>query len=252
MDGLRDPLVVPDNNHGQQMNGNAGVNGRTYESFWRSTVQRTNLASPPNSQPMQSGHLQPPVELSSSRPNGSHFRRSSPPKSSQPRRLGHSTSDLSQYSPATPRDGSSTPVPAGGGLHTPREQMAKQTTAQSLQEQDAIQTLLLMGSPGNHLHSNFNPSQQSQPSSQHNQNHVPPQGSPLKSDYHSRQEYGPSQRIPPSGSQRSTMSGHGRPLSGRMRDEDIDAMIDRYRGESSDEEVEIVIPPKRTAGVPRS
>lgn len=254
MDGLRDPVVVSDYN-GQQMNGNANGNGRTYESFWRSTVQRTNMASPPSSQPANNAHLQPPAEVRSSShtANGSHFRRSSPPKSSQPqRRLGQSRSDLgpsSLYSPGTPRDGSSTPVQ--GGLHTPREQIQKQTTTQSLQEQDAIQTLLLMGSPGNHLHGNF--SQLS--SQQHQNNHVPPQGSPLKTDYHQRQDYSSSQqRInplqAPTSSQRSRILD--RPRSGRMRDEDIEAMIDHYRGESSDEEVEIIIPPKRIAPTPKN
>ena len=301
---MRDPPAVPE---GANLNGNG--HSRTYESFWRSQAQRT-LTSPSNS---QQAHLAPPVDVGSAmRPNG-YLRRSSSNERQQRSGLSQSTSDQSTsgryfassvpnlpHAPGQKEDMAtrittalindrSGPSPRsaqngnGAITNTPRDPaQARNKKTQSMQEQDAIETLLFMSSPGGHANPlNFPPPSQT-PSSQ-SQSQVP-QGSPLETSLsqETKQELNspdqpPHIRLPPGQSsfygpdgqfysnvpdeklygassdwhaRRRDMEKRRR-SGGRLTGEEIERLIDSYKGESSDEEVEIPLPmpkqrPQRT------
>ncbi len=298
---------------GDAGNGEAQIEGqknneRTYESFWRSQTQRT-YASPQHQQVQSSS--QPVADYSPRmRQNGGFLPRRTSLKGTQ-HRLGlgglcHSTSDLSQYStsssgtttvppPHTPREdslsGAHTPVPASAApashndnLHTPHEpsrgqansgRESGQTKTQSMQEQDAIETLLFMSSPGQAILNNFSSSQPNPSGHRLSQTSAPnnhisasqplSQGSPLKSEFASYREQfreDPESGRPYGGSRanynnllrrteqrRSTSTSSGVRDEARM--ERIDRLIDSYKEESSDEEVEIPIP-QRPVEMPTS
>lgn len=310
---MRDSPAVPEG-----LNGGSNGHSRTYESFWRSQAQRT-LTSPSN---VHHAHLAPPVDIGSTqRPNG-YLRRSSSNGNRQQQRSGlsQSTSDLStssRYSassisnlPHTPGqkedmatrittaliNDRSAPTPSSaprlnGNTSTPRESSSAQATnkkTQSMQEQDAIETLLFMSSPGGHANPlNFPPPSASQQSSEiptsQSQSQVP-QGSPLKTSFSQETKQEPYSPDPPPGIRLAT--GHNsfygpdgefysnvshdklygtsgerharrkdmeqrRRSGGRLTGEEIERLIDSYKGESSDEEVEIPLPqPSKRASRP--
>lgn len=311
---MGDPPAVPDG-----LNGGSNGHSRTYESFWRSQAQRT-LTSPSNA---QHAHLAPPVDIGSAqRPNG-YLRRSPSNGNRQQQRSGlsQSTSDLStssRYSassipnlPHTPGqkedmatrittaliNDRSAPTPSSaprlnGNTSTPESSSAQATNkkTQSMQEQDAIETLLFMSSPGGHANPlNFPPpsaSQQSSqtPSSQSQSQSQVPQGSPLKTSFSLETKKEPNSPDPPprirlAPGQSSFYGPDGqfyssvshdklygtsaerhdrrkdmeqrRRSGGRLTGEEIERLIDSYKGESSDEEVEIPLPqPSKRASRP--
>lgn len=296
---LRDPPVVPEG-------ANGGSNGfsRTYESFWRSQAQRT-LTSPSNAQHTP---LAPPVDIGSAqRPNG-YLRRSTSNGRQQRSGLSQSTSDLSacsRYStssvpnlPHTPGQKedmatrittalinnpspTATLIPAQNGhrSHPAGSAQAQNKKTQSMQEQDAIETLLFMSSPAGHANPlNFPPTSQtpSQTPSSQSQSQQPQRGSPLKTSFSQEtvktEPYSPnppprirlapgqSSFYGPDGNFYSSLPGENsygtsseraarrkeaektRRSGGRLTGEEIERLIDSYKGESSDEEVEIPLP----------
>lgn len=297
---MRDPPAVPEG-------ANGGSNGfsRTYESFWRSQAQRT-LTSPSNA---QHAHLAPPVDMGSAqRPNG--YLRRSPSNGRQQRSgLSQSTSGLStssRYSasslqnlPHTPgqKEDMATRIttalinnPSPGAILTPAQNghtshpagsaQAQNKKTQSMQEQDAIETLLFMSSPAGHANPlTFPPPSQtsSQAPSSQSQSQVP-QGGPLKTSFSQEallkaepcspdpprrirtapeqsRFYGPdghfysslpNEQLFGTSSERAARRKEAeksrRRSGGRLTGEEIERLIDSYKGESSDEEVEIPLP----------
>lgn len=199
---------------------------RTYESFWRdhsTTVPMNNISKNP---------LAPPAEI---RPTLSN-RRSNTPKFSKPPGISGQGSNSSLSSmPNTPN----------------RDAKPLQTPSQkTIQEQDAIETLLFMSSPGN----SGNMKHQFPPRT----TQTSPQNSPLRAEFNpqdrSRGAHGRKVAF-----HHSTASG-SRPSSqptyaqrskavGKKKVEVIDRLLDRMAESSSDED-EIVInysSPRRVA-----
>lgn len=136
---------------------------RTYESFWRDhpTKSMPSQRYPTHTSPQPSKALAPPADI---RPTPSS-RRSSTPKFNKPPSIPGQNSTSSAHSPH-PR----TPI---RGSH--RENPLIQTpTHKTIQEQDAIETLLFMSSPGNsgNMGHNFPP-----------RSHISPQQSPLRAEF---------------------------------------------------------------------
>lgn len=144
---------------------------RTYESFWREHSAHGNPAANRNSPFHPHPSLAPPVDIvSSDSPSRSilhHPRRTDPSRSYRPPVMPIKTvSDLSQSSATSPHTPTRDPV---------IDTMLRTPSQKSAQEQDAIESLLFMSSPGNSttLMHNFAPPQQP-PSNQH---------SPLRSEF---------------------------------------------------------------------
>jgi hypothetical protein len=136
LSSLSQSTVPPPTSQGSQLSGSQQP--RTYDSFWREqSLRQTQLSasmSPQSTQ--QQAALGPPVDLYA-RP--SHLRRS-PSKTSQQRGLQPNSSDLSVTSTTS----------GPNGLTSPPTLAPQQYQAQkSAQEQNAIETLLFMSSPGN-------------------------------------------------------------------------------------------------------
>lgn len=205
---------------------------RTYESFWRdhSTTtypsQRTALPHAPMTSPPSSS-LGPPADI---RPTPTS-RRSGTPKFSKP--------------PTIPSHGSNSPYNAPRTPHRPeyRESVPIQTpTQKTIQEQDAIETLLFMSSPGNsgNMGHNFPPPR----------NHGSPQQSPLRAEFnvHGRGAQGRRVEFEPTATSGSTESSEtGAPeyrskvrgktvVRDRVRGQAIDRLLDEMGDSSSDEE----------------
>ncbi|OBT62478.1 hypothetical protein VE03_07983 [Pseudogymnoascus sp. 23342-1-I1] len=219
---------------------------RTYESFWREQSQRqiglsASLSSPSSSQLS----LQPSAELSSaSRTQPNNYRRS-PMKSSKPHMLSAaSSSDLSQSSlssggppPNTPAQDIKPPHRGDSVLQAP--------TQKSLQEQDAIETLLFMSSPGNPMLNNF-PGAQSQGSRMQ---------SPLKTEFGAQgTSDGKSDEssVTPRAYETGTARYRGRRRIGvvgkrRLGEDELDRMLDTMEDvDSSDDEIELPTTPMRS------
>lgn len=203
------------------------TSGNTYESFWRNhsttsyPVQRHSHHSSVTSPPVPRG-LAPPADIRPTQVS----RRSSTPKFSKP--------------PTMPGHGSNSPYNAP---RTPHRETARappiQTQAQkTIQEQDAIETLLFMSSPGNsgNMAHAFPPPQ----------NHATPQQSPLRAEFSIAQSRGAHGRRvefdtrTTSGSAESSENGpeYRARMSGkgRARGAEIDRMLDEMGDTSSDEE----------------
>ncbi|KFY24719.1 hypothetical protein V493_05071 [Pseudogymnoascus sp. VKM F-4281 (FW-2241)] len=218
---------------------------RTYESFWREQSQRqiglsASLSSPSSSQIS----LQPSAELSSASRTYPNYRRS-PVKSSKPHMLSAaSSSDLSQSSlssgsaaPDTPAQDTKPPHRGDSVLQTP--------TQKSLQEQDAIETLLFMSSPGNPMLNNF-PGSQNQGSRMQ---------SPLKTELGSQgTSDGKSDEssVTPRAYETGTARYRGRRRigilgKGRLGEDELDRMLDTMENaDSSDDEIELPTTPMRS------
>ncbi|KAI0131914.1 hypothetical protein BJ170DRAFT_224156 [Xylariales sp. AK1849] len=130
--------------------------GRTYDSFWRESNARGyhHSASPPTSQvPM----LAPPAAIQPRPPGQAHPRRSSNAKYT-PAYISHSH-NTSPHTPAQPSPLQSTPGMRSMG--TPQIDPILFSPHQNVREQEALETLVFMSSPGNsaNLKHNFPSSQ---------------------------------------------------------------------------------------------
>lgn len=217
---------------------------RTYESFWREQSQRqiglsASLSSPSSSQLS----LQPSAELSSASRTQPNYRRS-PVKSSKYHMLSAASSDLSQSSlssggaaPNTPAQDTKPPHRGDSVLQTP--------TQKSLQEQDAIETLLFMSSPGNPMLNNF-PGAQSQGSRMQ---------SPLKTEFGAQgtsDGKSDDSSVTPRAYETGTARYRGRRRievlgRGRLGEDELDRMLDTMENaDSSDDEIELPTTPMRS------
>jgi hypothetical protein len=208
---------------------------RTYESFWRDhsttsfPAQRLSTHAPRASPPLSKA-LAPPADI---RPTPSS-RRSDTPKFSKPPPIpGHGSN--SPYHASTPR------TPHRGDV---RENAVIQTpTQKTIQEQDAIETLLFMSSPGNsgNMGHTFPPPPRIQGS---------PQQSPLRTEFNVPPRSAPGRRVEferaaTSGSGGSSEAGGAEyrskikgkaVLRDQARREAIDRLLDETGDSSSDEE----------------
>jgi Whi5 like len=224
---------------------------RTYESFWRD--HSTNLpshrysshTSPPA--PFSLKSLAPPADI---RPTPAS-RRSGTPKFSRP--------------PAMPGQGSNSPIhspnPRTPNRGAYRENPAIQTpTQKTIQEQDAIETLMFMSSPGNsgNMKHNFPPRSQASP-----------QQSPLRAEFNTqdrRRAHGKKVGFEietTSGSTGSSEAGGAEYRSrtswtkatanSRGREEAIDRLLEESEESSSDEETLVLNyqSPRRTIAAGR-
>lgn len=155
------------------------------------------------------------------------------------------TTNLSQSSNGS--DIQSTPLTPGRGH--PTDAILQTPTQKSIQEQDAIETLLFMSSPGHSSLGQAFP----QPQGQTSQAQSPLRtefGGPLRSAQSRRVEFSESQRLPPEspnpGRRRRPLSG-----AGQLRDDEfhkmLDSMPDHDDDSTDDDEIEIPITPKRFA-----
>lgn len=229
---------------------------RTYESFWRehsstSTTsyhrqqsQGISIASPRSTKLS----LAPPADI---HPSTNPRRSESASFSKPPNIPGKTSSDLSQYSQRSFNSPTPTPhTPIRGNSNNNRFQDGpsgiRTPTQKTIQEQDAIETLLFMSSPGNsgNMGHNFPPPNRSQSSPQH---------SPL------RTEFSPHIRnIPLDGRHRPNFGGrpdanangvgggpynaarakmHNMGKNDRAREEALDQLLDEMGDSSSDEEL---------------
>ncbi|KAK2624478.1 hypothetical protein QTJ16_006428 [Diplocarpon rosae] len=205
----------------------------TYESFWRSHStpnfpgQRQHLYAPAAA-PLTSKALGPPAEIRTT----VNSRRSGTPKfSRQPNLPSHGSN--SPYNTSTPR----TPLRA-----EVRDKTIVQTPLQkTLQEQDAIETLLFMSSPGNSGNmSHAFPPPRTQAS---------PQQSPLRSEFPAQNRAQHVRRVEfeatvGGGSARSSEGGaeyrskirSKAESHSRAKSEEMNRFLDEMRDSSSDEE----------------
>jgi hypothetical protein len=202
---------------------------RTYESFWRdhSTAapsQRPYATSPPTSK----ASLGPPADI---RPTTTS-RRSHTPKFSKPPAIP------SQGSNSTPR----TPTQA-----VPREKPIQTPSQKTIQEQDAIETLLFMSSPGNSGHGPFG----ARPNPQ-----LSPQRSPLRAEFRVQDRRGAQgrrvefEKLVAGDAAGAGAAKHGArpPALDGSREDTIDRLLDRMSDASSDEDEVVLNYEPRFAG----
>lgn len=204
---------------------------RTYESFWRD--HSINLPSQryPHTSPPPSKSLAPPADI---RPTPIS-RRSGTPKFSRPPTIAGQGSNSSLHSP-NPRTPNRGPHRENPVIQTP--------TQKTLQEQDAIETLMFMSSPGNsgNMKHNFPPRSQASP-----------QQSPLRAEFSLQERRGAQGRkvgfeiAATSGSTGSSEAGGAEyrrnhksrakaSANARGREEALDRMLGPSEDSSSDEE----------------
>ncbi|KAI1206054.1 uncharacterized protein F4807DRAFT_243911 [Annulohypoxylon truncatum] len=134
--------------------------GRTYESFWREGNMKGSTATSPISQVPT---LAPPAPIQPRQPGQVHPRRSSNARFA-PAYLSH---HASPHTPAQPSPLQSTPGQAN--IRTPNVDPILFSPHQNVREQEALETLMFMSSPGNSANvkhtfpSSLPPSQSSQP-----------------------------------------------------------------------------------------
>jgi len=194
---------------------------RTYESFWRD--HSTNPV-PPRSHLSPKASLAPSADIQSSR-------RPHTPKYPKPPTIATQSSLQSQ---------------AQGGPRTPNRtnyletKSAQTPTQKTIQEQDAIETLLFMSSPGNSGNMNYLRNQGS------------PQQSPLRAEFNER---GPRRKVGLEKGDTSTGSsetdGYTRSVEGealkRERKEAIESLLDEMSDSNSDGEMATYSSPRRVA-----
>ena len=229
-----------------------GQRSRTYESFWREQSQRssqtpTNIVSAGSRHPS----LAPPADITSAARYVPHPRRSETPRFTKPPALvGQSTSDMSQSTQLSMAAHTPTPRTPNRNSH-PVDMMLQTTNHKSLQERDAIETLLFMSSPGNSnsLGHNFPPSGQ-----------MSQQPSPLRAEFGAplRDATGRNVEFTGVSSHVASEAGSTTPLArkrdhrstglARSGDDMYDVMLDGLPdSDSSDDEIEIPITPRRLA-----
>ncbi|KAH8602084.1 hypothetical protein B0O99DRAFT_499856 [Bisporella sp. PMI_857] len=207
---------------------------RTYESFWRDH----STPIPLNSQPATKASLAPSAEI---RPT-STSRRSHTPKFSKPPTIpGQGSNSSTSSIPHTPNrvtlDNDPKPLPS---------------SQKTLQEQDAIETLLFMSSPGNSGNMGHQFPRPSQAS---------PQNSPLRTEFHpqDRARVTQGRRVVfqqdiTRGPLRTTALSqpsyaHRSKATGKTKEDAIDRLLDEMADSSSDE-AEVVLnysSPRRVA-----
>jgi hypothetical protein len=203
---------------------------RTYESFWRdhSTSVPSHRQAYRTSPPQHSKSLAPPADI---RPTPTS-RRSHTPKFSKPPAIPGQNSTLGGSFTSTPRTPTMNHRPAlqdsTMGIQTP--------TQKTIQEQDAIETLLFMSSPGNSGNMGHGFQNRGQQGS--------PQQSPLRAEFNVQ---GQVQETPRGaqgrrvGFEKVTLSGStGSSEAGgagkrKSRSEAIDKFLDEFNDSSSDE-----------------
>ncbi|ELR07032.1 hypothetical protein VC83_06750 [Pseudogymnoascus destructans] len=217
---------------------------RTYESFWREQSQRqiglsASLSSPSSSQIS----LQPSAELSSASRTLPNYRHS-PVKSSKPHMLSAASSDLSQSSLSSGGAAPNTPAQDTKPSHR-GDSVLQAPTQKSLQEQDAIETLLFMSSPGNPMLNNF-PGAHSQGSRMQ---------SPLKAEFGAQgtsDGKSDDSSVMPRAYETGTARYRGRRRigvvgRGRLGEDELDRMLDTMENaDSSDDEIELPTTPMRS------
>ncbi|RFU23592.1 hypothetical protein B7463_g12746, partial [Scytalidium lignicola] len=233
---------------------------RTYESFWRdhssnsaSYYRQSSQGLSINSPRSTKISLGPPADIHPS----THPRRTDAASFSKPPNLpGQSTSDMSQYSQQqfhSPTPTPRTPIRGGNSSSNNRFQDGaagiRTPTQKTIQEQDAIETLLFMSSPGNsgNLNHAFPPPSRSQTS---------PQRSPLRTEFSPHIKGTPldvrSRRTASVRPEANTINGTGgggghynaarakmtsMDKNDRAREEAIDQLLDEMGDSSSDEEL---------------
>ncbi|XMA17771.1 hypothetical protein WAI453_010562 [Rhynchosporium graminicola] len=220
---------------------------RTYESFWRDhsapnySAQRQSTQNSVVSPPVHKS-LGPPADI---RPTVTS-RRSGTPKFSKP--------------PTMPNHGSNSPYSTSAPRTPLRRDLMDNTIVYSpaqktVQEQDAIETLLFMSSPGNsgNLGHTFPPPR----------NQGSPRQSPLRAEFSSHARLFPARRVEfetaaasesaessaGSAEYRSKMKGKGMSQS-KAKSEEMNRFLDEMRDESSSDEEEITLKytsPRRVA-----
>lgn len=213
---------------------------RTYESFWRDHSTSNPLPAQ-RSAPSHKLSLAPPADI---RPTTSS-RHSHTPKFSKPPTIPGQGSNSSVHT--------STPRTPNGRTEYMEAKSLQTPTQKTIQEQDAMEALLFMSSPGNsgNIGHAFPPPQRSQMS---------PQQSPLRAEFnvqHTVNRGAQGRRVGFEKTATSTDSSeadgyHGkRKVVGNARSEAIDRLLDEMGDSSSDEE-ELVLsyssPRRVTAG----
>ncbi|KAI8626571.1 hypothetical protein F5Y19DRAFT_220673 [Xylariaceae sp. FL1651] len=132
--------------------------GRTYESFWRDNVSKPPSTTSPTTTTVPS--LAPPAPIQPRQPGQSNPRRNSTARYT-PAYLSHSH-QASPHTPAQPSPLQSTP--GQPSLRTPNVDPILFSPPQNVREQEALETLIFMSSPGNsaNLKYAFPPPQTSQ------------------------------------------------------------------------------------------
>ncbi|KAI1134732.1 hypothetical protein F5Y05DRAFT_199131 [Hypoxylon sp. FL0543] len=113
---------------------------RTYESFWREGNMKSTTSTPPSSQVPT---LAPPAPIQPRQPGQVHPRRSSNARFT-PAYLSH---HASPHTPAQPSPLQTTP--GQGSIRTPNVDPILFSPHQNVREQEALETLMFMSSPGN-------------------------------------------------------------------------------------------------------
>ncbi|KAI0110672.1 hypothetical protein F4776DRAFT_657092 [Hypoxylon sp. NC0597] len=114
--------------------------GRTYESFWRDGIMKPVASTPPVPQVPT---LAPPAPIQPRQPGQAHPRRSSNARFT-PSYLSH---HASPHSPVQPSPLQTTP--GQGSIRTPNVDPILFSPHQNVREQEALETLMFMSSPGN-------------------------------------------------------------------------------------------------------
>ncbi|KAI1383781.1 uncharacterized protein F4822DRAFT_51333 [Hypoxylon trugodes] len=118
------------------------LQNRTYESFWREGNMKSTASTSPISQVPA---LAPPAPIQPRQPGHVHPRRSSNARYA-PAYLSHSH-HASPHTPAQPSPLQTTPGP--GSARTPNVDPILFSPHQNVREQEALETLMFMSSPGN-------------------------------------------------------------------------------------------------------
>lgn len=165
MNGPRHPISNPSSVTNsptlqqQQQQQQQQTQGRTYESFWRESVSKISSASSPVSQVPT---LAPPAPIQPRQTGSTHPRRHSNARYT-PTYLYPPTHHTSPHTPSQPSPLQGTPVQQHN-VRSPNVDPILFSPPQNLREQEALETLLFMSSPGNSTNhkSNFPPPQASQ------------------------------------------------------------------------------------------
>ncbi|OHE90801.1 hypothetical protein CORC01_13907 [Colletotrichum orchidophilum] len=125
----------------------SGPSPATYESFWKDGQRsaQTSASPPAPSQNQNVLTLAPPAPIQPSRPMGGH----NPRRNSNPRYTPTLLSHSHSASPHTPSQSSNNAMPSQRFGRTPNIDPNLFSPHQDVREQDAIESLLFMSSPGN-------------------------------------------------------------------------------------------------------
>jgi hypothetical protein len=235
---LNDPLLYGD-----------GQSSRTYESFWREQSQKS-ISSNSFNHTSKHPSLAPSADFTSAARRASHPRRTEASSFTKPPTiLGKNTSDLSQSSQVSM--GSHSPTPrTPNRVSQAAEAILQSTNQKSLQERDAIETLLFMSSPGNsgNLKHTFSPpglgSQQPSPLRTEF-------GAPLRGAHGRNVEFAGVRSLVAGEAGSATPRGKGLHQGhtglSKSGEDMYDRILDAPDTDSSDDEIEIPITPRRLA-----